>query len=80
MEAARPLVVRIRPGRDQGRLRAVVGWVSALLPAAILLVGAPAPTPEVAEEVAAVVTLDADDLASPLSVADAISRGLQRRG
>lgn len=73
-ERRRTLGVAVRAG-DPRRAREVLRWVRWLLPAAILLVG-PAPSPEVDE----VITIDADAVQSgPLSVADALVRGHDRR-
>ncbi len=64
------VVIVVRPGKRTGT---VLGWLRQLLPAAILLV-APAslPSTELAAEDSIVV--DADEVDSPLSLADAVAR------
>ncbi len=70
----RTLVVRVRPGASPRRAREVVGWLRALLPAAVLLVGAGAPpAPDVDGD--RVITIDADFVGSgPLALAAALAR------
>jgi hypothetical protein len=70
------LVIVVRPAADRRRLPEVLGWIRALLPAALLLV-APTRLPELPD--AEVIQLDcADGLDGPLSVASALARNLAR--
>ncbi len=53
-----------------------MGWLRQLLPAAVLLVAPPkVPAVEIVEEMADVITLDADEIVSggPLALADALA-------
>ena len=74
MSGSGRIVVVVRPGANARRSRQVVAWIRALLPAAILLVGAgtgSAPTADVYDAI----TLDVDSVESgPLSLADALAR------
>lgn len=71
----RRVVVVVRPGASARRSREVVTWIRALLPAAILLVGAGAAASPCAADVDEVITLDVDSVESgPLSLADALAR------
>ncbi len=70
----RRVVVLVRPGASARRSREVVSWLKALLPAAVLLVGAGAGSP-FPEDVDDAICLDVDAVDSgPLSLADALAR------
>lgn len=76
-ESGRRLVVAVRSGSRPGRAAEVRRWIRLLLPAAILLVGAPAPPAGEADDV---ISIDVDEVQSgPLSLADALLRGSRRR-
>jgi hypothetical protein len=65
------VVVVVRPGRRTG---SVLTWIRQLLPGALLLVAsASLPTTEPAEGGSIVV--EADDIDSPMSLADALVKG-----
>lgn len=57
----------VRPTRDRRRLRQVLRWVRAMVPAAVLLVSAGAPA--LLDDDAQVLSLDADGVDGPLAVA-----------
>jgi hypothetical protein len=73
---SRRLVLLVPPG---GRGDTLLGWLRQLLPAAVLMVSPPAFTasPPSSEEV---LVVDAQDVDSPLSLADAIARAQEHLG
>jgi len=68
-QPAETVLVVVRPGRRTGT---VLAWLRQLLPAAVLLVS-PATFPPAATDEASIV-IEADDVDSPLSLADALAR------
>ncbi|ACG74680.1 conserved hypothetical protein [Anaeromyxobacter sp. K] len=78
-------MVIVRRGASPRRLAAVLRWVRALVPAAVLVVdpgAGPLPSRESRwDGDDEVIVIDADDIASgPLSLAAALLRGAQRGG
>lgn len=66
------VVVVVRPGRRTGL---VLRWLRQLLPAAVLLV-TPASSPGPEGDDAEVLLVEADEVESPLQLADALAKGL----
>jgi hypothetical protein len=70
----RKVVVVVRPGKRAGT---VLAWLRQLLPAAVLLI-APATLPPTFPDGAEDIIVDAEDVDSPMSLADAIAKGQAR--
>lgn len=71
------LRVVVRTSATRRRLRSILRWVRALVPAAAIAVAAPgaaAPLDDDGDDDAEVLVLDVDDSAGPLSVAQALVR------
>ncbi len=77
--AAAPQRVRliVRPGTPPQRVRALVTWLRALVPAAMLVIAAPGALGDAGgDDVPDVISIDADAVPSgPLSLASALTRG-----
>jgi hypothetical protein len=75
-DSSKTVVVLVHPTTSPRHSSEILRWLRWLLPAALLVV-APASAP--LSQLDDVITLDADDVASgPLSVADALTRGVER--
>lgn len=68
------VVVVVRPGKRAGT---VLAWLRQLLPAAVLLI-APATLPPSSRDGGDEIIVDADDVDSPMSLADALAKGQAR--
>lgn len=73
MEAGNGVVVVVRPGRRTGT---VMTWLRQLLPAAVLLVAPASPPPSSpgAQDEGDVIVLEADEIESPMALADVLAK------